>query len=326
MSTDEDDYTQPTPAAPPRPQTVQTKSLRPNPHNPRMLFDEEPLVALQQSIEKVGILVPLTVYQASGSKKFTILDGQRRWICAERIGLDDVPINQVTEPSLTQNIVTMFQIHKLRKDWDLMPTALKLGVLMDELDERGDSTLAELTGLDTAVVTRCKKLLSYEAEFHDLMLYSDPEKRLKADLFIEMYPIITDRSITSTDWFERVPTIHALIRKYSEGLSGFRAVTDFRKIKSYLTAARKADKIEELLKRLKLFFSSDAMTISDLEIDAARIHREADLLSRNLIRIAAQIGEIDPDEFIAEEGLWVALEELRTLIEHKLEEGERRFN
>lgn len=326
MTEQSEQYTQPAPARPPKPATVPTSSLRPNPHNPRMLFDEEPLAALQASIRKVGILVPLTVYKASGSDKFTILDGQRRWICAERLALPEVPINEVSEPSLAQNIVTMFQIHKLRKDWDLMPTALKLGVLMEELDERGDTTLSELTGLDTAVVTRCKKLLSYEERYQDLMLDPDPKNRLKADLFIEMYPIITDRSVTSADWFDRPFAIESLIRKHVEGLSGFRAVTDFRKIKSYLTSARKANQIDELLNRLKLFFKNDDMRISDLEVDEARVHRDADLLSRNITRLTEQISGLDADEFIAEEGLWVVIENLQNIISKKLAEAERRLN
>src|SRR5438067_1766620 len=99
------------------PASVATNSLQPNPHNPRRLFDEAPLKTLEESIRKVGILVPLTVYRAKGSQKFTILDGQRRWICAQRAKLATVPINEVAEPSVVSNITTMFQIHKLRKDW-----------------------------------------------------------------------------------------------------------------------------------------------------------------------------------------------------------------
>lgn len=324
MSDDPSDFEQPVPPAPPRPKTVATDSLRPNPHNPRMLFDEEPLQTLRASIEKVGILVPLTVYKASGSTSYTILDGQRRWICAQRIGLKEVPINEVTEPSLAQNIVTMFQIHKLRKDWDLMPTALKLGVLMEELDERRDANLADLTGLDSAVVARCKKLLSFEREYQDLMLDPNPKLRLKADLFIELYPVATDRSVTAAEWFKRKELIDSLIHKYLNGLGGFKAVTDFRKIKSYLTAARKVDKIDTLLERLKRFIYSDDLTIFDLEIDSARIHREAETLSRTLSRLGLQIEELDPDEFAAEEDLWLALEALLHKIEIKLREGERR--
>ena len=161
--------------------TVRTDLLNPNPHNPRMLFDREDLRILQDSIKRVGILVPLTVYMEARSKKYFILDGQRRWMCAKAVGLESVPVNEVSEPSLIQNIVTMFQIHKLRKDWELMPTALKLELLMSELNERREKRLAALTGLDEAVVVRCKKLLSYSKRFQDMMLRPSPEDRVKAD-------------------------------------------------------------------------------------------------------------------------------------------------
>src|SRR5437879_5435130 len=150
--------------------TLPTESLVPNPHNPRMLFDRRPMKVLEESIRKVGILVPLTVYRSESLKQYVILDGQRRWMCAQALGLPEVPVNQVAEPTLVQNIVTMFQIHKLREDWELMPTALKLEILMQELQERNDGKLADLTGLDEAMVSRCKKLLSYTKRFQDLML------------------------------------------------------------------------------------------------------------------------------------------------------------
>jgi len=162
-------------------QAIATDKLRANPHNPRKLFDRDDLHVLQQSIARVGILVPLTVYKEAKSGQYIILDGQRRWICAQRIGLKEIPVNEVAEPTLVQNIVTMFQIHKLRLDWELMPTAIKLELLMRELGERGEKRIAELTGLDEAVVVRCKKLLSYNKRFQDLMLDADPDKRVKAD-------------------------------------------------------------------------------------------------------------------------------------------------
>src|SRR5436190_20131769 len=104
-------------------------------------------------------------------------------MCAQDVDLKTIPVNQVAEPTLVQNIVTMFQIHKLREDWELMPTALKLEILMDELRERRDKQLADLTGLDQAVVVRCKKLLSFSRKYQDMMLVPDPSERIKADFF-----------------------------------------------------------------------------------------------------------------------------------------------
>src|SRR6266567_2330999 len=164
--------------------TIPTRDLQPNPHNPRMLFDRAPLDVLKNSIAKVSILVPLTVYWAKAQQTWFILDGQRRWMCATELGLKTVPVNQVAEPDLVQNIVTMFQIHKLREDWELMPSALKLELLMKETKDSNNKRLAALTGLDEAVVVRCKKLLSYEKKYQDMMLDPNPEQRTKADFFI----------------------------------------------------------------------------------------------------------------------------------------------
>src|SRR5262245_23143487 len=89
--------------------TVRTDQLEPNPYNPRMLFDKAPMKTLEESINRVGILVPLTVYQRKSDGQFIILDGQRRWMCAQALHMQSVPVNHVAEPSLVQNIVTMFQ-------------------------------------------------------------------------------------------------------------------------------------------------------------------------------------------------------------------------
>ena len=306
------------------PATVRTELLKPNPHNPRVLFDPLPLSTLEHSIEKVGILVPLTVFRAKGSNHYTILDGQRRWICAQRLHLPEVPINEVVEPTTTQNIITMFQIHKLRQDWELMPTALKLGVLMQELKERREKQLAELTGLDTAMVTRCKKLLWYPKHYQEMMLFAEPEERIKADFFIELYPILTDRLVTKMDWYKRDTLIERFLFKYQNRLSEFRSVTDFRKIKQFISIAHAAGEDKEFDKRFKKFVFDDRIVIFSLEIGAARMHREAENLLKTLGRIYTVLHKMEVPEFLGEEELWKELEKLVDLIRRKLAAANRR--
>lgn len=303
---------------------ILVKALKPNPHNPRLLFDREPLDILRASIENVGILVPLTVYKASGEKQFTILDGQRRWMCAQEIGLRTLPVNEVGEPTVTQNIVTMFQIHKLRKDWELMPTALKLGVLMDAMEERGDKPLAELTGLDVAVVQRCKKLLWYSLKYQETMLFPEPGERVKADFFIELYPVVTDRSVVKAAWYKRDYLIDRMLEKYQNRWSGIKGITDFRKIKQHITAARKANKEIVILRKLDQFLADDNLLISHLEITEAKIGRQAITLTRNLKKIHAALLEIDPKDFYGEEKFWIELERLVKTIRRKLRGADRR--
>lgn len=306
------------------PATVPTDALKPNPHNPRMLFDQLPLKTLEQSIDKVGILVPLVVFKAKGSDQYTILDGQRRWLCAQRLHLSEVPINEVAEPTVTQNIVTMFQIHKLRQDWELMPTALKLGILMQELNEKRDKPLAILTGLDVAVVTRCKKLLWYPKRYQETMLFAEPEERIKADFFIELYPILTDRLVSKMTWYKRDDLVERFLFKYQNRLSDFKSVTDFRKIKQFISIARAAGQEKAFETKFKKFIYDDKLGISYLEIGVARIHREAGKLTKSLGRIHADLQKLDVSEFLGEEEFWTELERLFKLIQSKLAAADRR--
>ena len=303
--------------------TLATKELHPNPHHPRVLFDREPLDILRASIAKVGILVPLTVYFDSRRKRHVILDGQRRWMCAKDLKLDEVPVNQVTEPTLVQNIVTMFQIHKLRADWELMPTALKLELLMKELDERNDKNLAELTGLDQAVVQRCKKLLDYPKKYQDMMLDGDPGKRVKADFFIELYVVRNDRFVNSFDGYSKDRFTKAMLSRYQSG--HLKAVTDFRIVKQHINNARKANKKRQISRRLREFTENPELSLDHLEISSASAVAEANKVRKQVEKLVAEIKGLDVESCVGEEELWAALESLISLIEKKLHEAGRRF-
>jgi len=57
---------------------------------------------------------------------FRFLDGERRWRCALKIGLSSVPVIVQPKPARLQNLMMMFAIHHERREWDHLPTALKL--------------------------------------------------------------------------------------------------------------------------------------------------------------------------------------------------------
>jgi ParB family transcriptional regulator, chromosome partitioning protein len=302
--------------------SLPTGKLKPNPHNPRMLFDRADLHVLRQSIDRVGILVPLTVYREKSTGDYVILDGQRRWICAQDVGVKTIPVNEVAEPTLVQNIVTMFQIHKLRKDWELMPTALKLELLMRELGEKKERRLAELTGLDEAVVVRCKKLLSYSKRFQDTMLDADPNKRVKADFFIELYAVRNDRAVRKFPWFNKDQFTDAMLEKIDA--KGIKSVTDFRIVKQHINNAVNANKTATISKRLQEFAAQPSLTPDHLNIESAQVVAEAKKILKSAESLYAQINDIDIEEFYGEEAMWKHLESLAHLIRQKLKALGRR--
>jgi len=64
--------------------------IEPNPHQPRMHFDEESLSELAMSIEQIGVLQPILV-RAIGDQRFQLIAGERRWRAAQRAGLATIP-------------------------------------------------------------------------------------------------------------------------------------------------------------------------------------------------------------------------------------------
>jgi len=73
-----------------RVKSIRTESLRANPHKPRVLFDREDMRVLRDSIQNVGILVPLTVYRESKTEHYRILDASGVDVC-QRCGPSSRP-------------------------------------------------------------------------------------------------------------------------------------------------------------------------------------------------------------------------------------------
>ena len=164
--------------------------IAPNPHNPRLIFDPQELDELKKSISKVGILVPITVYENAKrfpKAKYVLLDGERRWRCAKELGIEVISANIIDEPEdVTQNILFMFNIHHFRREWELFPTALKLEVIIKKLGTDQESVLSEFTWVKRSTIRRCKVLLWYPAKYRDTL--TEKGGRISTDFFIELYP------------------------------------------------------------------------------------------------------------------------------------------
>ena len=157
---------------------IDPRQLRRNPENPRLIFRQEELETLQKSIAKQGILVPLTIYQ--DGRGYRLLDGERRWRCALKLGFSKVPVIIQPKPDPMQNIMMMFAIHNARKDWDPLPTALKLEQLEKEYLRRygkkpTETELAGIASLSRGTVRRLRILLQIP-EFYRNLLINELEK------------------------------------------------------------------------------------------------------------------------------------------------------
>src|SRR5947209_13530291 len=62
----------------------------PNPHQPRQVFDENPLLALAESIRARGVLQPVLARPLAGGR-FELIAGERRWRAARLAELESIP-------------------------------------------------------------------------------------------------------------------------------------------------------------------------------------------------------------------------------------------
>jgi len=140
---------------------INPDKIKRNPDNPRIIFREEELQVLLNSIQKVGIRVPLAIYEDVKSNRYILLDGERRWLCAKKLNLSRVPTIIEPRPTRLENILRMFNIHNVRVQWDLFATALKLKEIENLLKKENKpyslKDITAVTGITPATAKRAFK-------------------------------------------------------------------------------------------------------------------------------------------------------------------------
>jgi ParB family transcriptional regulator, chromosome partitioning protein len=94
------------PAALARYQEVSGNRIRPNPHQPRKIFDEAAHAELVHSVQEIGLLQPIVVRALRGDPDadFEIVAGERRWRACQDAGIGAVPviIRETSDDALLQ--------------------------------------------------------------------------------------------------------------------------------------------------------------------------------------------------------------------------------
>ena len=208
-------------------QEISPDRIRKNPDNPRLIFREDQMNQLLDSIREVGIKVPVSVYP--DGNKYVLIDGERRWRCAKKLNRKTVPAIVQPKPSRLENLLMMFNIHNVRVDWDLMPTALKLGEIRNMLAKEGKATtpnaLAAITGVRLPTVRRALDLLDLPQKYQNMLLREAEkprhEQRIKPDLFIEVYKSLHAVERHTPEVFDQITKpqyIDSMVQKYVNGV------------------------------------------------------------------------------------------------------------
>ena len=109
---------------------INITDITPNPFQPRIDFEKEPLLELVNSIKEHGIIQPITV-RKMGRDDFQIISGERRFQAAKIAGIDDIPC--YIRIADDQNMLEMAIVENVqRKDLNAIEIGLSYQRLINE--------------------------------------------------------------------------------------------------------------------------------------------------------------------------------------------------
>ena len=134
--------------------------LSPNPHQPRVHFDEESLSDLAASIREIGVLQPLLVRQLPDGS-YQLIAGERRWRAAQQAGLATVPaVVKTTDDMASVEQALVENLH--RQDLAPLEEAGAYQQLIDDFSLTHDD-VAKRVGKSRSSITNSLRLLALPA-------------------------------------------------------------------------------------------------------------------------------------------------------------------
>ena len=189
--------------------------LRPNPYQPRKIFDEESLKELADSIREHGVFQPIIVKKSI--KGYDIIAGERRYRASKLVGLEKIPAiirdftdEQMMEIALLENLQ--------RENLSVIEEALAYKSMIEHLNLTQDE-LAKRVGKSRSHVTNIIGLLRLPTVVQQMVsenritmgharalskLESDDEIIKRANRIVDENLVVRDvENITSGDYVDK---------------------------------------------------------------------------------------------------------------------------
>ncbi len=145
--------------------TLKVDEIRPNPYQPRKVFDKSELEELANSIKENGVFQPVLVRKSLSG--YELVAGERRLRASKLAGLKEIPViikdfndTQMMEISLLENIQ--------RKDLSPIEEANAYNQLIKKLNYTQEE-LAKRLGKSRTNITNMLRLLALPSEVQDMV-------------------------------------------------------------------------------------------------------------------------------------------------------------
>ena len=142
----------------PRLEDLPVASIVPNPHQPRVHFDEESLAELAASVREIGVLQPVLVRPGAVDGTYELVAGERRWRAARRAGLAVIPaIVRTTDDLGSVERALVENLH--RQDLTALEEASAYQQLVEDFSLTHEQ-VASRVGKSRSAITNTLRLLS----------------------------------------------------------------------------------------------------------------------------------------------------------------------
>ena len=142
---------------------ISIDDLVPNRYQPRKIFDENNLEDLTNSIKERGMIQPIIVRKSNDdNSKYEIIAGERRWLAAQRAGLNEVPV-VITKADDLKSLEFAIVENVQRHDLNPLEEAQGYKRLIDEFSYDQEK-VAKFIGKSRSHIANCLRLLTLPNE------------------------------------------------------------------------------------------------------------------------------------------------------------------
>ena len=110
---------------------IPLNKIVPDENQPRKLFDPELLKSLKASVERYGVMNPVTVEKIG--EKYLLVDGERRFRVATELKLGEIPTVIQPTQNAVDRLVRQFHLQEQHAEWTPTEKAVTVSTLAREL-------------------------------------------------------------------------------------------------------------------------------------------------------------------------------------------------
>lgn len=237
-------------------QDLSLDKLECDPNQPRKDFGTEgDANALLQNIAEAGIEVPLAVMVVAPDR-YIILDGHRRYKCAQKLKLPTVPCRIYEKLSPAEIERKRYNIQNNRRPWRPLERSNAIERIKEAAGLRSEKEVADFLGMSISVVNCSLRLRREKMEYIEMMERYGLAQAYR-DEFLKLRP-----KIFKIKSFEADDIISIIFKKIEDEV--ITSSKDLRTLKRFFIR----DAVNE--NALEAFLSDPAMRVSQLERHAVQ--------------------------------------------------------